>query len=150
MIALSIRQPWAWAILHAGKDVENRVWKLPEHMRGKRILIHAGKGCTRSEYEDAREFIEDRETLDGTASECRVPPLSDLPRGAIVGAATIVDCVCESDSPWFFGPWGFVLDNVVELARPIPCKGALGFFEVPKPVADAILAQAAEMLGGAL
>ncbi len=24
MLALSIRQPWAWAVIHAGKDVENR------------------------------------------------------------------------------------------------------------------------------
>jgi len=23
-IALSVRQPWAWAIIHAGKPVENR------------------------------------------------------------------------------------------------------------------------------
>ena len=27
MKALSIRQPWAWAILHAGKDIENRDWR---------------------------------------------------------------------------------------------------------------------------
>lgn len=27
MKALSIRQPWAWLILHAGKDIENRVWQ---------------------------------------------------------------------------------------------------------------------------
>ena len=27
MKALSIRPPWAWAILHAAKDVENRTWK---------------------------------------------------------------------------------------------------------------------------
>ena len=27
MKALSIRQPWAWLILHAGKDIENRDWK---------------------------------------------------------------------------------------------------------------------------
>lgn len=25
-LALSIRQPWAWAILCAGKDIENRSW----------------------------------------------------------------------------------------------------------------------------
>ena len=24
MLAVSIRQPWAWAVIHAGKDVENR------------------------------------------------------------------------------------------------------------------------------
>jgi len=23
---LSIRQPWAWLIIHGGKDVENRTW----------------------------------------------------------------------------------------------------------------------------
>ena len=23
-VALSVRQPWAWAIIHGGKDVENR------------------------------------------------------------------------------------------------------------------------------
>lgn len=27
MIALSIRQPWAWLIINAGKDIENRDWK---------------------------------------------------------------------------------------------------------------------------
>src|ERR1017187_9047245 len=35
---LSIRQPWAHAILHLGKDVENRSWSTP--YRGS-ILIHA-------------------------------------------------------------------------------------------------------------
>ena len=25
--ALSINQPWAWAIIQCGKDVENRKWK---------------------------------------------------------------------------------------------------------------------------
>lgn len=26
-LALSVRQPWAWAIIHAGKDIENRSWQ---------------------------------------------------------------------------------------------------------------------------
>jgi hypothetical protein len=47
-IALSIRQPWAWLILHAGKDIENRDW--PTKYRGP-FLIHASKGMTRDEYE---------------------------------------------------------------------------------------------------
>lgn len=25
-LALSVRQPWAWAIIYAGKDIENRLW----------------------------------------------------------------------------------------------------------------------------
>ena len=32
MKALSIRQPWAWAIINAGKDIENRQW--PTKFRG--------------------------------------------------------------------------------------------------------------------
>jgi len=59
MIALSVRQPWAWAIIHAGKDIENRSWQAVNHglrQRG-RIAIHAAKGMTRDEYEDAANFI---------------------------------------------------------------------------------------------
>ncbi|MQA14935.1 MAG: ASCH domain-containing protein [Pseudonocardiaceae bacterium] len=40
MRALSIRQPWAWAILHAGKDVENRSWPIRHR---ERLVIHAAK-----------------------------------------------------------------------------------------------------------
>src|SRR5271166_5383927 len=46
MLALSIRQPWAWAIIHAGKDVENRsenMARRAEPLIGQIILIHAGK-----------------------------------------------------------------------------------------------------------
>jgi hypothetical protein len=46
----------------------------------------------------------------------------------------IVDCVSESSSPWFFGKYGFVLSNPRVLRNPIPCKGALGFFDVPYPI----------------
>lgn len=41
--ALTIRQPWAGAIAHQTKRVENRSWKLPAKHHGARILIHAGK-----------------------------------------------------------------------------------------------------------
>lgn len=40
MKAISIQQPWAWAILHAGKDVENRTWRTT--YRGP-VAIHASK-----------------------------------------------------------------------------------------------------------
>lgn len=43
MKALSIRQPWAWLILHGGKDIENRSWNT--NFRG-RFLIHAAAGMT--------------------------------------------------------------------------------------------------------
>jgi hypothetical protein len=37
--ALTLRQPWAWAAIYGGKDVENRRWKTRH--RGP-LLIHAG------------------------------------------------------------------------------------------------------------
>ena len=36
---LTVRQPWAWAIIQVGKDVENRSW--PTKHRGP-LLIHVG------------------------------------------------------------------------------------------------------------
>ncbi len=35
---LSIRQPYAWAVVHGIKDIENRSWRT--HYRGP-LLIHA-------------------------------------------------------------------------------------------------------------
>lgn len=58
-----------------------------------------------------------------------LPAFEDLPRGGIVGTVEIVDCVEQSDSPWFFGRYGFVLRNPQVLPEIIPVKGALGFFD---------------------
>jgi len=37
---LTVRQPWAWAIIHGGKDVENRSWNIAGSYRGT-VAIHA-------------------------------------------------------------------------------------------------------------
>jgi hypothetical protein len=39
---VTIRQPWAWAIVYGGKDVENRRWRTS--YRGP-LLIHAGQNA---------------------------------------------------------------------------------------------------------
>ncbi|AXQ93171.1 ASCH domain-containing protein [Cereibacter azotoformans] len=122
--AISIRQPWAWAIINAGKNIENRGWLT--NFRGP-VCVHAAKGAARAEYDFAAEFI-----FRATGSNAPdAPALVD--RGGIIGVAEIVDCVRTHPSPWFFGPYGFVLANV----RPvefIPVKGALGFFDWRKRV----------------
>ena len=128
-LALSIRQPWAWAIIHAGKDIENRDWST--NRRGP-ICIHAAKGMTRSEYDTANRFIQqvlgpvDQDWLNKwlgvTAAQCK------LQHGGIIGTADIVDCRDASESPWFMGTYGFVLRNVKPV-KFIPVRGALGFFD---------------------
>ncbi len=127
MLALSIRQPWAWLILNAGKDVENRLW--PTRFRG-RFLIHAAKGMTKAEYNQCREFVV-REF-----PHVFLPPAHELPVGGIVGEAEIADCVTASPSRWFFGIYGFVLRNVVKLPFQ-PCRGALGFWKWSPPTQEA-------------
>lgn len=50
-LALSVRQPWAHAIIYFDKDIENRTWQAVNHglkIRG-RIAIHAIKSCAPSE-----------------------------------------------------------------------------------------------------
>jgi hypothetical protein len=109
--ALSVRQPWAHAILRLGKDVENRPWRT--HYRG-RILIQA---ALKIELDEALKL--------------KLNP-DKLPTGAIVGSVEIVDCVRDSKSKWAIrGQWHWILRNPRYLVKPMPFKGALGFIPVP-------------------
>jgi len=122
-LALSVRQPWAWAILHGGKTIENRSAASIRHMNFsgvERLAIHAAKGMTRDEYEEAAAFMAE------LGVPC--PPPADLARGGIVGAVAFGGIVTKSGSPWFFGPRGLVLEKPEPCAF-IPCRGALGLFE---------------------
>ncbi|SCX40619.1 ASCH domain-containing protein [Nitrosospira sp. Nsp1] len=121
MKALSIRQPWAWLILHAGKDIENRSWSTK--LRG-RVLIHAAKGMTKDEYLMVSLCIAEMLPV------FDLPSFKQLERGGIIGSVEIVDCVTRSKSPWFFGRYGFVLRNPKPLPF-TPWRGQLGFFNVP-------------------
>jgi hypothetical protein len=109
--ALSIRQPWAHAILHLGKDVENRKWRT--HFRGP-ILIQVSLKIEREE-----------------ALKLKLDP-DNLPTGVIVGSVEIVDCVRNSRSKWANARhWHWLLENPRALMKPILFKGALGFPRVP-------------------
>ena len=116
MKILTLRQPWAWMVVHGGKRIENRAWQPWEKVwisrggngrldripwRGE-FLIHAASGCSESEYQNALDFaygvppsdrtfaIPNVETLDGPW-ERFIPPLEKLERGGIIGVAELVD-----------------------------------------------------------
>lgn len=118
MKALSILQPWAWLVVRALKPIENRGW--PTHYRGP-FLVHAGKGFDKDfDWMMAEDILQ---------APMPAPSFFDNLRGGIVGRAEITGCVTSSDSPWFFGRYGFTLAN----ARPLPFlpyRGERGFFEV--------------------
>ena len=132
--ALSVRQPWAWAIIHGGKDVENRSWQAVNYglnVRG-RVAIHASATMGKGDYERDGEFV--------LSLAQELPDARDLLRGGIIGSVEVIDVVKECDSPWFFGPRGLILANP-EPCEFIPVKGCLGYFnwrehitkDVPKP-----------------
>ena len=121
-IALSVRQPSAWAIIFGGKEIENR--SLGSIRAGRmgpgRIAIHAASGMKQDEY----RYLHWRWAKDGV----HVPPPDVLPRRAIIGSVEVVEIVTESDSPWFGGEAGLRLTGPVP-CDPIPAPGALGYFE---------------------
>ena len=96
MKALSIRQPWAWAILHAGKRIENRDWRSC-HYRGP-LLIHASLwGGTKPQREEA---FADAQFIMRIARSTGVLPADPVTfgtfmqhRGGIVGMCDVVDAV---------------------------------------------------------
>lgn len=147
---LSLHRPWDMAIIRGNKDVENRDWRTPPGLWlvGQWLGIHGGQ---KWDAEGAR-FIAARG--DSFRRE-------DCP-GGIVGAARVIGVIGPSranprraevvhgdasmlrahmDSWWWVGSWGIVFDETVELATPIPCKGALGFW-APDPDALAALTAA--------
>ncbi len=122
MKALSIKQPWAWLIVHGYKPVENRNWGTP--FRGP-LLIHASKTFDDDGYDWVRAVFLDVPLPDRSAFE----------RGGIVGSARMIDCVTRFDSPWFFGQYGFIMQDATPCAF-VPVRGQLGFFDVVLPEAD--------------
>lgn len=111
---LSVKQPWAWAILHAGKDVENR--PRLTNIRG-RIRIHASASPPTAEaLKEARRIL-------------RVAPPDDLPTGVILGSVEIVDCCQGSPSPWAApGKYPWILAEPRTFARQREASGQRGFW----------------------
>lgn len=121
--ALTIKQPWASLIIRCGKDYENRDW--PSSYRGI-VAIHSSAKMSPADLEDAcdlmRGFI--------PRFSARIFKQETFPTGVILGTVEMVGCVTASDSPWFVGEYGFQFQNRVPFANPIPCKGALGFWNL--------------------
>ena len=147
MRAITVRQPWAWQIIHQGKNVENRTRNIAGKYRGP-VAIHAG-------------LQPDKEALRRLPK--RAPEWVTAPRvfdyGVILGVVDLVDvhyahsCLTRRDGLALVGPaepccgqWAQrdVYHLVLANARPIsknpvadpgiPCRGALGLWTPPADV----------------
>ena len=72
-----------------------------------------------------------RDFTDGCANYVKQKYDVDIPQeadmGGIIGVVEIVDCVQAYSSPWFRGPYGWVLANPRRLPFKL-CPGKLKFF----------------------
>lgn len=119
MKALTVRQPWAWAIIHGPKRIENRTWRTT--YRGP-LAIHAGRSTA---------WLRER-LPDGTKV-----PADPLVFGAIIGLVDVIDCVPVSDAgpdPFASGPFCWILKNPRPLRDPIYCRGAQLLWSAPDNV----------------
>ncbi|HYI46223.1 MAG TPA: hypothetical protein VE174_12270 [Actinomycetota bacterium] len=112
--AITVRQPWAWAIIMGYKDVENRSRRTDR--RGP-LLIHAGQKW------DPDGFL----FLWELGLHRKLP--RTLHRGALVGEVRLSDSQYGYDSEWSaVGQWQWLFMSPKEFRSPLSCPGAQGFF----------------------
>lgn len=143
MKALTVQQPWATAIVHWGKSPENRSRNIAGAYLGP-LAIHAGLREDESAYDD--DMI--REALGTYDDSWRLLDHLET-RGAIIGVVDLVAVHHHSDhgldrcSPWAQSGdlWHLVLERPRALEVPVPCRGALGLWNVPSGVDDQVQLQ---------
>lgn len=171
MKALTLRHPWAFAIAHCSKDVENREWDdrvadlmgLPQIL-GEPVAIHSGSCPKRGRNQGWREFIAGLNAMranlggelpDGAAQflarrspEGPFAPEAFLVPG-IVAVAVISGTTRASRSAWAVpGQLHLLLSQVVALPEPVECRGAQGFWEVPEVVEREVRRQVEQVQAG--
>lgn len=143
MRVLTVRQPWAWAIMHGNKDVENRVRNIAGAYRGP-VAIHAAKSGDYGALNDPALAAAIEHHAQGMGEAWRYV---DLPRGVILGVVDLTDSHAsgaryapvapgvhqiDTSKPACCPPWGqrnsqhLTFANPRPLAEPIPYTGALG------------------------
>ena len=145
MKAITVRQPFAWQILHQRKDVENRTRNIAGRYRGP-VAVHAGltydEGAMRALPRRAPEWV--------TAPRFFLT-------GVVLGVVDLTgvhwwgDDTCHRiggvDGRHRCSPWAMdhykhlTLANQRPLATPVPAKGRLGLWTLPDDVEAAVLAQ---------
>lgn len=151
MRAISLIEPWASLVAHGLKRFETRSWGTG--YRGP-MAIHASK---------SREAVAEPGYVEGLfeAAGLPVPALwprrpEDYPLGRVVAVTALDGCwrmtpegiAARSRQEAAFGAWSegrfaWAFGAVRLLARPVPCRGALGVWVMPADVRLEVEAQAA-------
>lgn len=146
MRILTVRQPWAWAIIHGGKDVENRTRNIAGEYRGT-VAIHAGLAFDDNAWDHPVMGAKLTELL-RRGDEVEFVP------GAIIGVVNLWAVHRDRDggnccphrpaggpggSPWAERDvWHLCLTEPKPLRTLFPWKGSLGLRELPSDIAEQI------------
>lgn len=141
MLALTLRHPFAWAIVVLGKDVENRTWEPRQLKVGDYFAIHGGVAPTSRPALEAVLDVARELALKFPIPQGQGTTLADAIRPGIVAVCRFGGTVTESSSYWFQGPIGWVLAERFVLPEPVPCKGAQGLWTLPPDVTEAVRSQ---------
>ena len=141
---LTLHEPWAYAVAHLGKDVENRTdhalqWRF---MVGNYIAIHSAVTTRVGDalasiqmiYDEGYDLPGAYDDLDQLRKWKEVKKIFDF--GHIVAIARVESITAKAprNSPWrASGGVGIWLADVVTIA-PLPCKGAQGLWSIPASV----------------
>lgn len=162
MKALTLWRPWSDAIVHGPKRVENRPWRPYPGTLGTLIAIHAGKKYDAGVWQKSSDGWKipdgytpphEAQSPTGIVGVARVVGYLDRreekhPQQSIDGLrrrsettayARLTSRVHHLDlDPWWLGPVGWLLEDVVALPKAIPYPGALGLWRVPPKIVDQI------------
>lgn len=140
LLALTVRQPFAWAIAEGQKTVENRTWGTTMGTDGGEFAVHSA--MTPGDPLQVPAFT----------SASRTSPAAAL--GAVVAVVRLASihvalggpgCTAERPcSPWAImrpGMRHWVIAGPRPLAEPVPCRGRLGLWRLPEDVESAVRAQ---------
>jgi hypothetical protein len=156
MKILTVRQPWAWAIIHGGKDVENRTRNIAGLYRGP-VAIHAGLA-----YDAAWSSRALDDAMQASGARLGEPPMPWWGgEGHIIGVVNLWAVHRDADggnccarrpvggpggSPWAERDvWHLCLNAPRPLSKPLPYRGALGLRDLPGDLAAELLG----LVGGA-
>lgn len=128
MKALSVRQPWAAAIVTGLKTIETRTYYTK--YRGP-LLIVSSKSCDKVMMDYVLSLVNDRERF-----------LANMFYGHAVATVNLVDCrpmkyndedaaMCDM----YDSAFAWILEDIKPI-KPFPVKGQLGLFEVEAKIVE--------------
>lgn len=151
MKAITVQQPWAFAIATGAKTIENRTRPHPWRSAiGNRIAIHAGKAWDDTAIHDERLIAAAKaaghlftvDELDPAAYEYGVV-LATADLAGVHHAGPPNGCRCAWNQWAQPDGWHLVLRDIQRLRRPLLCRGYQGLWTLPDHVLAALLADAA-------